>query len=106
MRSMSTTEVREQLCRLLDEVAESHEAVQIVGKRHSAVLVAEEDWRAIQETLYLTSIPGMKESIVKGLRTPVGKCDPITLEVLLAGITDANIHGEVDTGDPVGKEAS
>ncbi len=49
--------------------------MQIVGKRHSAVLVSEADWRAIQEMLYLTSIPGMKESIVKGLRTAVGKCD-------------------------------
>ncbi len=75
MTSMTATEARKQLYQLLDELAQSHEAVQIVGKRHSAVLVSEEDWRAIQETLYLTSIPGMKDSIVKGLRTPVGKCD-------------------------------
>ena len=75
MTSMTATEARKQLHQLLDELAQSHEAVQIVGKRHSAVLVAEEDWRAIQETLYLTSIPAMKESIVKGLQTPVGKCD-------------------------------
>jgi PHD/YefM family antitoxin component YafN of YafNO toxin-antitoxin module len=55
-------------------VAESHVPVQILGRRHSAVLLSEEDWRAIQETLYLESIPGMKDSILKGLRTPVRKC--------------------------------
>jgi PHD/YefM family antitoxin component YafN of YafNO toxin-antitoxin module len=58
----------------LDDVALSHEAIQITGKRHSAVLVSEADWRAIQETLYLISIPGMRKSIRKGLRTPVEKC--------------------------------
>jgi len=74
MTILTATEARKRLYTLLDDVAESHEAVQIAGKRHSAVLVSEEDWRAIQETLYLTSIPGMKESIIKGLRTPVKKC--------------------------------
>jgi antitoxin YefM len=74
MTTLSATEARKRLYSLLDDVAESHEAVQIAGKRHCAVLISEEDWRAIQETLYLTSIPGMKESIQKGLRTPVKKC--------------------------------
>lgn len=74
MTTLTVTEVRKRLDAILDDVAESHEAVQIAGKRHSAVLVSEEDWRTIQETLYLTSMPGMKKSIVKGLRTPVGKC--------------------------------
>jgi len=74
MTSITATEARKQLYALLDAVADSHEPVQIAGKRHSAVLVAEEDWRAIQETLYLTSIPGMRDSIVKGLNTPVEKC--------------------------------
>lgn len=58
----------------MDEVKDSHTPVQIVGKRNSAVLISEEDWRAIEETLYLTSIPGMRESIIKGLKTPVEKC--------------------------------
>ena len=75
MTSMTATEARKQLYTLLDDVAGSHEPVQIAGKRHSAVLVAEEDWRAIQETLYLDSIPGMSDSIVKGLKTPVKKCE-------------------------------
>jgi len=74
MSTLTATEARKRLYKLLDDVAESHEVVQIAGKRHSAVLVSEEDWRAIQETLYLTSIPGMKESILNGLRTPVKKC--------------------------------
>jgi len=75
MTSITATEARKRLYNLLDDVADSHEPVQIAGKRHSAVLVCEEDWRAVQETLYLTGIPGMRESIRKGLRTPVQKCD-------------------------------
>ena len=74
MTSITATEARKQLYGLLDGVAESHEPVQIAGKRHSAVLIAEDDWRAMQETLYLTSVPGMRESIRKGLKTPVEKC--------------------------------
>ena len=74
MTTLTATEARKRLYNLLDDVADSHEPVQIAGKRHSAVLVSEMDWRAIQETLFLESIPGMKESIVKGLKTPVAKC--------------------------------
>lgn len=74
MTSITATEARKQLYGLLDDVAASHEPLQIAGKRHSAVLIAEEDWRAVQETLYLTSVPGMRESIRKGLKTPVEKC--------------------------------
>lgn len=74
MTSITATEARKQLYGLLDDVAASHEPVQIAGKRHSAVLIAEDDWRAVQETLYLTSVPGMRESILRGLRTPVEKC--------------------------------
>ncbi len=74
MTTMTATEARRKLYKLLDDVTDSHEAVQISGKRNSAVLVSEEDWRAIQETLYLTSMKGMKESILAGLRTPVNKC--------------------------------
>lgn len=75
MTSMTATQARKQLYSLLDDVADSHEPIQIAGRRHSAVLVSEEDWRAVQETLYLASIPGMRESICKGLKTPVEKCD-------------------------------
>ena len=74
MTSITATEARKQLYGLLDDIADSHEPIQIAGRRHSAVLVAEDDWRAVQETLYLTSVPGMRQSIRKGLRTPVDKC--------------------------------
>jgi len=75
MTILTATEARKQLYNLLDEVALSHEPVQIAGKRNSAVLVAEEDWRAIKETLFLLGIPGMRESIVEGMNTPVEECD-------------------------------
>lgn len=74
MTTLSATEARKSLYNLLDDVALSHDPIQIVGKRNSAVLVSEDDWRAIQETLFLTSIPGMRESIIDGLNTPVSKC--------------------------------
>ncbi len=74
MNSITATEARKQLYSLLDDVAESHHPIQITGKRSSAVLISEDDWRAIQETLYLQSIPGMKASIKKGLKAPVAKC--------------------------------
>jgi len=75
MSSLTATEARKRLYTLVDDVAESHEPIQIVGKRNSAVLVSEEDWRAIQETLYLASIPEMRESIREGLKTPVEECE-------------------------------
>lgn len=75
MTTLTATEARKCLYSLVDDVAESHDPVQIVGKRNSAVLVSEEDWRAIQETLYLTSIPGMRESITEGINTPLEECE-------------------------------
>lgn len=68
--SISVTEARRRLFALVDEVGESHAPVEIHGKRGNAVLVSEDDWRAIQETLYLTSIPGMRESIMEGMAAP------------------------------------
>ena len=75
MTTITVSEARTRLYGLLDEAAESHEPIQIRGKRNSAVLVSEEDWRAISETLHLVSIPGLAASIRKGLKTPVGKCE-------------------------------
>ena len=74
MTTLSATEARKSLYNLVDDVALSHDPIQIVGKRHSAVLISEDDWRAIQETLTLVSIPGMRESIREGLKTPVAEC--------------------------------
>ena len=75
MTSMSATEARKQLYKLLDDVAASHEPIEITGKRSNAVLVSEDDWRAVQETLHLLSIPGMRESILEGMATPVEELD-------------------------------
>ncbi len=75
MTTLSASEARKGLYNLVDEVKETHVPLQMIGKRSSAVLISEEDWRAIEETLYLSSIPGMRESIKKGLKTPVETCE-------------------------------
>jgi len=74
MTVLKASDVRARLYRLIDEAASSHEPVMITGKRNNAILISEEDWRSIQETFYLLSIPGMRESIVEGLNTPVSEC--------------------------------
>ena len=74
MASITVTQARKDLYRLLDQVHESHEPVHITGKRHSGVLVSEDDWSSIMETLYLQSIPGMRDSILKGMKTSVEEC--------------------------------
>ena len=67
MRTINVTKARANLYNLLIEASESHEPIQITGKKSNAILVSEEDWRQIQETLHLISIPGMRKSIVEGL---------------------------------------
>jgi len=74
MTTLTASKARSKLYRLIDETALSHQPVIICGKRAQAVLLSADDWKAIQETLYLLSIPGMRESIRKGLKTPVEKC--------------------------------
>ena len=74
MTTISATEARAKMYRLIDEISANHEPVTITSKRASAVLISEEDWRSIQETLYLLAIPGMRESIREGLQTPVEEC--------------------------------
>jgi antitoxin YefM len=74
METITASGARGRFHRLLDEVAASREPVLIAGKRGNAVLVPEEDWRAIQETLYLLSTSGMRESIREGMATPVSEC--------------------------------
>ena len=75
MTTVTATEARKVLYKLLDEVSDSHEPVQITGKRGNAVLVSQEDWDAVQETLYLVSIPGMRDSIIEGMSTPVDELE-------------------------------
>ena len=74
MTTISVSEARTKLYGLVDAVASNHKPVTIKGKRSSAVLVSENDWEAIQETLYLISTPGMRESILKGMSTPIDEC--------------------------------
>lgn len=73
MSSMNASEARRNLYRLIDAVTENHSPIIITGKRNAAVLVSEEDWSSIQETLHLMSIPGMRESIREGMDTPAGE---------------------------------
>ncbi len=74
MKTFATTKVMASWDALVDEVAESHAPMKIMGKRHNAILVSEDSWRAIEETLNLLSIPRMRKSIKAGLETPVKKC--------------------------------
>ena len=74
MKSITATFARSDFYRLIDSVVNNHEPVHISGKRGNAVLLGETDWRAIQETLHLVSIPGMSESILQGMKEPIAKC--------------------------------
>ena len=68
MTTVNVTEARANLYKLIDDASASHEPVVITGKRGNAVLLAEEDWNAIKETMYLLSVPGMRESIIEGMQ--------------------------------------
>lgn len=74
MQTLTASDARANLYRLLDEAATSHQPIVIAGKRNSAVLVSAEDWEAIQETLYLLSVPGMRESIKEGMTEGTDSC--------------------------------
>ena len=75
MTTFNATEARSRLYKLIDEASQTHKPIVITGKRHNAVLLAEEDWNAINETLYLVSIPGMRESIIEGMNASLEECD-------------------------------
>jgi prevent-host-death family protein len=74
MDTLTASEARANLYRLLDQATETHQPITITGKRNSAVLVSMEDWQAMQETLYLLSVPGMRDSIKAGLAEPIDTC--------------------------------
>ena len=74
MKTINITKARANLYKLINEMALSHEPIQITGKKANAILISDEDWRSIKETLYLLSIPGMRESIREGLATQLDKC--------------------------------
>ena len=74
MTILNATEARARLYALIDEASQTHRPIVITGKRNTAVLIAEDDWNAINETLYLLSVPGMRESIRAGLDQDLGAC--------------------------------
>ncbi|QSB02014.1 type II toxin-antitoxin system Phd/YefM family antitoxin [Methylomonas sp. EFPC1] len=74
MQTLTASEARTNLYRLIDQANESHEPITITGKRSNAVLLSAQDWSAIQETLFLLSVPGMRESIIEGMATPADEC--------------------------------
>ncbi|MFV1873543.1 MAG: type II toxin-antitoxin system Phd/YefM family antitoxin [Oleiphilus sp.] len=74
MNTLTASEARANLYRLLDQTSETHQPITISGKRNSAVLVSSEDWESIQETLYLLTVPGMRESILQGIEEPIENC--------------------------------
>jgi prevent-host-death family protein len=73
MQTLSASTARTNLYRLIDETAESHQPLVITGKRNNAVLVSADDWAAMQETLFLLSVPNMRESIREGMNKPVSE---------------------------------
>jgi prevent-host-death family protein len=73
MKTVSSSLARNSICQLIDKTNETSEPIIITGNRGNAVLVAEDDWRAIQETLFLLSIPQMRESIIAGMKEPFSK---------------------------------
>lgn len=74
MEIYTASHVRENIYHLIDEIADSHLAVCVTGKRNNVVMIAEDDYRAIEETLYLLSVPGMRESIISGSKESVAEC--------------------------------
>ena len=71
MTTLNVTEARANLYKLIDDATVNHEPVVITGKRGNAVLLAEDDWNAINETLHLLSVPGMRESILEGMQESI-----------------------------------
>lgn len=74
MNTLTASEAKASLYELLDQAHETHQPITITGKRNSAVLISSQDWEAIQETLYLLSVPGMRESIRAGMNEPIDSC--------------------------------
>jgi len=75
MKTINVTNARKELYKLIDQIQDAHEPVYITGKNNSAVLLSVEDWRAIEETMFLTSIPGMRESIIEGMNEDPDECN-------------------------------
>jgi prevent-host-death family protein len=89
MNAITASQARSNLFRLIDTTAEHHEPVLITGKRNNAVLIGEQDWKSIQETIYLLSVPGMKESIIEGMNAPASEL-----------LTEAEFYAQLEADEP------
>jgi antitoxin YefM len=98
MTILNVTEARSKLYSLIDEAAESHQPIIIKGKRGNAVLVSEEDWNAISETLNLLSIPGMRESIREGMEPPLRSAPRTLIGEMEAGLYETSSEGCKEAG--------
>ncbi len=67
---MTVSQARTNIYKIMDETAETHQPIMITGKRNNVVMLSEEDWNAIEETLFLNSIPGMASSIKEAMEAP------------------------------------
>lgn len=76
MKQLSISEARANLFKLVEGVSTSHEPIHIHGRHNNAVLLSEEDYMSIQETLYLMRVPGLYESLKEGLETSIEDCTP------------------------------
>lgn len=75
MNKYTAENAKANLENLIDTTSDSHQPILIAGKQNNAILISESDWRGIQETLHLSSIPGMRDSIIEGLQTSIEDCD-------------------------------
>ena len=74
MKTFSVTKARQNIYSIMERTIEDSEPVQITGKKGDVIMISLEDWNSIQETLHIVSIPGMEESIVKGMKESIDEC--------------------------------
>jgi len=67
---MTVSQARTNIYKIMDETADTHQPIMITGKRNNVVMISEEDWNAIEETLYLNNIPNMTASIQEMMKAP------------------------------------
>ena len=74
MSVINATTARANFYKIVDEAIDSHEPICVTAKKGNVIIISEDDWRSMQETLYLLSIPGMRESLIEGKNTPTSEC--------------------------------
>ncbi|NPA73351.1 MAG: type II toxin-antitoxin system Phd/YefM family antitoxin [Epsilonproteobacteria bacterium] len=74
-KAIPISQARANIFKLVDEISQNHTPIIITGKKNDAVLLSLDDWNAIQETLYLSSMPEVRQSIIEGINTPLEECE-------------------------------